>query len=127
MGLDEIVFGHITPGMLLMFVLGVLSLFLLSWKYIDQEIQHGDHTHKKYMRLTWPNALFHVVASFAVLMILHELIEPLAKFGFTSLGDNVLSLIVGLSGSVIITLFIDNSVKFYQFIIEKFKVLFNKN
>lgn len=110
--MENIVFGHITLSMLVSFLLGILCLFLYCWK----TNQASDKTNR-YMNLTVPNILFHLVASFLVLNILHEISGVVIENFIPALKTdniyhNTLAALTGMFGSVLVAWVIDKSKKF---------------
>lgn len=103
--MEKILFDHVTVGMAIAFAMGMLCLFLYAWK-TKQETKTGYNTNR-YMKLTLPNILFHIVSSMLVLMLLHEISEILITNYFPMLATstiyhNTLSALTGAFGSVLV-------------------------
>lgn len=105
MDFEKIIIGHISIGMLVAFVIGIICLFAYAWKTSTDQSQ--GYSTKRYMRLTPPNIVFHFVASLLVLLLLHEISEVLIKnfipaLTGNSLYHNTLAAGSGMFGSVLV-------------------------
>lgn len=103
--MEDLIIGHITKGMAALFVLGLLCLFFYAWKN-NEDIKDGYST-KRYMRISVPNTLFHIVGSVSVFLLLRELSEVLITNFFPQLVGNgtyhmTLSFLSGCFGSVLV-------------------------
>lgn len=93
---------QVTASMWVMFGLGVLVIFLYSLK-----VEEDASGLKGFFKLTIKNALFHIVASLVVLLLLKEISAVLIEAYIPFLKDSgmyqgTLSFLSGLGGSVLI-------------------------
>ena len=93
---------HIDFGMWLLFILGVAALFAYSWKTSNET-----KGVRKYLNLSLPNILFHLVASIMVFLTLEETGEYLIKkflpeFNPSQAYHYTLSALTGMFGSVFV-------------------------
>lgn len=103
--MENIIFGHISVAMAMAFVIGIACLFSYSWMTGVNE-QDG-YTSKRYMKLTPPNITFHLIGSFAVFFVLHEISEVLITNFIPALEGSgtyhwLMSLLCGMFGSVLV-------------------------
>lgn len=101
--MDKIIIGHITLEMIVSFSLGIIVLFAYCWKN-NEEVKKGYGT-KSYMKLTFPNIVFHLFSSVLVLWLLHELSEVIITNFIPALDSNkiyhnTLATATGIFGSV---------------------------
>ena len=75
--METILFGHVSLGMLLAFLLGVVGLFLVSYKSAKATALKSGYGVKKYLKPTVFNIIYQLVLGFAILFILHEISEKL--------------------------------------------------
>ena len=107
MNLDKIVLGHITQGMIIAFVLGMLTLLTYAWKKRNE--YKSKEGYSRYMVINLPNSLFHVIASFLVLFVLDEISEVLIENYIPVLKTSqfyrlTLAGLTGMFGSVLIAI-----------------------
>lgn len=100
---------HITLGMWVMFVLGILSIVVYSWKTPD-----SDHGTKKYFKLTIKNLIFHLVSSLMVFIAIEEVSDVIISNFIPILsGDStyhfVVSGLTGMFGSYLVAWVIEKS------------------
>ncbi|WP_044398806.1 hypothetical protein [Lacinutrix sp. Hel_I_90] len=70
-------FTHLKPEIIIAFLLGIAILFLFSWRQRSNNV--SGYSLKKYLKPSLPNILFHLVSSFALLFVLHEISEDIIK------------------------------------------------
>lgn len=102
-------FEHITAKVTVAFTLGIASLFLYAWK---------STTENKYMKLTVQNILFHIIASFMVLLGLNEISEVIIDNYIKVLdGSNTyyftLACLTGMFGSVLVAYILEKGKKIF--------------
>lgn len=102
--MENTIIGHITYDMLIAFCFGIASLFLYAWK---RKKESNGYTIKRYMVLSVPNILFHIIASLMVLWVLHEISEVIISNFMPSLNGSgtyhaVLACLTGMFGSVLV-------------------------
>ncbi len=112
--MEKIIIAHISQSMLITFFLGLICLFLYCWK-TSKENNIG-YTTQPYMRLTWPNVVFHLIASFLVLMLLNEISEILIDNFIPVLKGsefyhNTLAALTGLFGSRLVAFVLEKARK----------------
>jgi hypothetical protein len=111
---ESTLFEQITPMMWLMFALGLICVFIYSWK-----ISRESKGIKKYMTLSFPNVAFHIIASFMVFLTLEETGEYfirqwLTDFKAGELYHLTLSSLSGMFGSAVIALIFELSKRIFK-------------
>lgn len=111
---DAVLFEHITPIMWVMFVLGLITLFSYCWR-----VSSNSKGVKKYMTLSMPNVLFHVIASFMVFLTLEETGEYLISKFLTDFEPGKiyhlsLSGLTGMFGSFLVALILELGSKIFK-------------
>lgn len=106
---------HLTPDMVIAFILGIGSLFLYAWK---TTVEHNrGYGVKRYMTLTLANISFHIVSSFMLFLGLHEVGEIIIKNYIPFLEESktyhyTLAALTGMFGSVLIAFIFEKAAKY---------------
>lgn len=108
MDFDKVLFGELTTGMLMLFIIGILALVSYIWSqtYHKKTTTTG-YTTKRFMVLNGPNVLFHIISSFGLLLLFTEVGSPIVENFIPWLKDNeayhlTYSFADGMAGSVLI-------------------------
>lgn len=107
--MEKIIFGHVTIGMLITFLLGIAFVFLYSeWKYKNSE--DNGYGIRRYLKWSWINFAFYIVGGLLLLLPidgLGELFVSVLKkawpdYNFDAVSHMVFSAIAGMAGAPIV-------------------------
>jgi MFS superfamily sulfate permease-like transporter len=117
----EKLFDHIDTAMWILFALGVAALLTYSWKTANDS-----KGLKKYLILSVPNIVFHVIASIIVFLTLEETGEHIIRYFLTDFDPGqpyhyTLSALSGMFGSMFLALIFELG----KIIINKAKSVFS--
>ncbi|NNE30729.1 MAG: hypothetical protein HKN40_00010 [Winogradskyella sp.] len=86
--MNSIIFGHITVGMAISFVLSIAGLFLFRAILVKENEDNKGYGVGRFMKPTALNVAFHLVTSFLFLFLLHEVSEVVIKRFIPELDSN---------------------------------------